>query len=163
MISRHVKTPRAASDTANLQMMDSLEVWAASLKANQLVAVRAHESERSWEGAYWLAVVKGKAFQATEDTLHATDHIEKGFLVVKAQWLILKERNGEGGRRSYTMLDEEVLVVVNTMVRLGGLKFDHAKGGPAERTLRTPPVKGVREKLYYISMETHHSLLACTE
>ena len=61
------------------------------------------------EGAYWLALLKGKPYEAKGDELNATDLIEKGFLVVKAQWYKLKEKNGEGWRRSYTLLDGEVL------------------------------------------------------
>ena len=60
----------------------------------------ADRREQSLEGLYWLAVLKGKAFEAKEDTLSSTDHIEKGYLVVKAQWLKLEEKCGEGGRRS---------------------------------------------------------------
>lgn len=41
-----VKTPRSAGETANLRQMESLEAWAASLKANQLVAVRADSREQ---------------------------------------------------------------------------------------------------------------------
>ena len=59
-------------------------------------------------------MLKGKPFEAKEDMLHGTDRIEKGYLIVKAQWLKLKEKSGEGGRRSYTLLDAEVLLVVNT-------------------------------------------------
>ena len=156
-----VKTPRTAGDTAGLRLMESLETWAATLKAKQLVGVRAEKSEQSLEGAYWLAVLKGKPFMATKDTLQSTDHIEEGYLVVKAQWLKLKEKNGEGGRRSYTLLDAEVLLVVNHMVRLSGLQFDAGKGGPSDRNLRVPKGKEASLKVYYISRETHHSLLSC--
>ena len=156
---RVVKTPRAASDTAGLRLMESLEAWSAGLKAKQLVGVRVEKSEQSLEGPYWLALLKGKPFEATEDHYHSTDHIEKGFLIVKAQWLKLKEKNGEGGRRSYTLLDAEVHLVVNHTVRLSGLRFDPAKGGPAGRVLRGR--KEAAAKIYYISRETHHSLLSC--
>ena len=162
--AKPAKAPRAASDTAALRLMESLEVWAASLTAKQLVGVRVDKSEQSLEGPYWLAVLKGKPFEAEEDMLHGTDRIQKGYLIVKAQWLKLKEKSGEGGRRSYTLLDGEILLVVNTMVRLSGLQFDKGKGGPAGRELRTP--KGLKEsaaKVYYISRETHHSLLACSD
>ena len=73
--------------------------------------------------------------------------------------LKLEEKNGEGGRRSYTLLDAEVLLVVNHTVRLSGLRFDPAKGGPAGRVLRGR--KEAAAKIYYISRETHHSLLSC--
>ena len=59
------KAPRAAGETAELRQMESLEVWAASLKAKQL----ADRRERSREGLYWLAVLKGKAHTLAEDTV----------------------------------------------------------------------------------------------
>ena len=49
-------------------------------------------------------------FELKEDMLHGTDRIEKCYLIVKAQWLKLKEKSGEGGRRSYTLLDGEILL-----------------------------------------------------
>ena len=49
------------------------------------------------------------------------------------------------------------------MVRLSGLQFDKGKGGPAERELRVPKGSEVAAKVYYISKETHHSLLACCD
>ena len=107
---KRVKAPRAAGETAGLRQMDLLEAWAASLKSKQLVAVRADKCEHSVEGCYWLAVLKGKPHEATEATLHATDAIEPGYLVVKAQWLKLEKRDCEGGLRSYSLLDAEVLL-----------------------------------------------------
>ena len=47
------KAPRAAGETAELRQMESLEVWAASLKAKQLAAAgRADRREQSLEGLY---------------------------------------------------------------------------------------------------------------
>ena len=40
------KAPRAAGETADLWQMESLEVWAASLKAKQLAAGRADRREQ---------------------------------------------------------------------------------------------------------------------
>ena len=40
------KAPRAAGETAELRQMESLEVWAASLKAKQLAAGRADRREQ---------------------------------------------------------------------------------------------------------------------
>ena len=88
---KSAKTPRSACETSSLRQMDSLSAWAASLKSKQLVALRAAASERSIEGLYWLAVLSGKPFEATEQTLHATDTIEPGYLVVKASWLKLND------------------------------------------------------------------------
>ena len=103
------KAPRAAGETAELRQMESLEVWAASLKAKQLAAVCADRREQSLEGLYWLAVLKGKAYTLAEDTVVNTDTIPAGYLVVKAQWLRLEQRECEGKLRSYTPLDAETL------------------------------------------------------
>jgi hypothetical protein len=71
----------------------------------------------------------------------ATDRIEEGWLIVKAKWLKLEKADCEGGLRAYSLLDAEVLLVVNHMVRLGGLRFADGKGGPAGRELRAPKPK----------------------
>ena len=128
------------------------------------ILVRVHASERGLEGAYWLALLKGKAFEATEDTLHATEAIEAGFLVVKAQWFKLESKRVEGDLRSYSLLDAEVLLVVNTMVRLGGLRFDDGKGGPSGRVTKSmAKVAEGRGKLYYFGKESHISIEACCD
>ena len=150
------KAPRAAGETAELRQMESLEVWAASLKAKQLAAVRADRREQSLEGLYWLAVLKGKAYTLAEDTVVNTDTIPAGYLVVKAQWLRLEQRECEGKLRSYTLLEAETLIIVNHMVRLAGLRFSPGRpcGPPAEERARSS-VK------YYIGLQTHYSLEAC--
>ena len=51
-----LQAPRAASDTARLKQLASLEEWAASLRAKMLIAVRADRREQALEGLYWLAV-----------------------------------------------------------------------------------------------------------
>ena len=132
------KAPRAAGETVELWQMESLEVWAASLKAKQLAAVRADRREQSLEGLYWLAVLKGKAYTLAEDTVVNTDTIPAGYLVVKAQWLRLEQRECEGKLRSYTLLEAETLIIVNHMVRLAGLRFSPGRpcGPPAEERAR---------------------------
>lgn len=76
---------------------------------------------------------------------------------MQAQWLKLEKKECEGNMRSYSLLDAETLIVVNHTVRLSGLKFAQAKGGPQGRTLRSEATA----KLLYISNETHHSIEAC--
>ena len=97
-----------------------------------------------------------KAYTLAEDTVVNTDTIPAGYLVVKAQWLRLEQRECEGKLRSYTLLEAETLIIVNHMVRLAGLRFSPGPGGPADRQLRS-----AREKLYYIGLQTHYSLEAC--
>lgn len=155
--TKKVKAPRAQGETANLRQMESLSEWAASLREKQLVAVRASRREHSLEGMYWLAILKGRAFEATEDIMDSTNKIERGWLVVRAQWLKLEQQECEGGLRSYSMLDAETLIVINHTVRLSGLRFSKGKGGPQNRILRSE----ASGKLLHISLETHHSIEAC--
>ena len=80
--------------------------------------------------------------------------------------------------RAYSLLDAEVLLVVNHMVRLAGLCFADGKGGPQGRELRPPtkpkafdnpkektkaPPKEAAVKLLYIGKETHYSIEACCD
>ena len=90
-------------------------------------------------------MLKGKAHTLAEDTVVNTDTIRVGYLVVKAQWLRLEQRECEGkcfGLRSYTLLAAETLIIVTHMVLLAGLRFSPGPGGPADRQLRS-----AREKL----------------
>jgi hypothetical protein len=50
---RRVKVPREKNETSQLRQLESLHTWAASLKAKQLIAMRADDP--SIEGLYWLA------------------------------------------------------------------------------------------------------------
>ena len=101
-------------------------------------------------------MLKGKAYTLAEDTVVNTDTIPAGYLVVKAQWLRLEQRECEGKLRSYTLLEAETLIIVNHMVRLAGLRFSPGRpcGPPAEERARSS-IK------YYIGQQTHYSLEAC--
>ena len=83
-------------------------------------------------------MLKGKAYTLAEDTVVNTDTIPAGYLVVKAQWLRLEQRECEGKLRSYTLLEAETLIIVNHMVRLAGLRFSPGRpcGPPAEERAR---------------------------
>ena len=80
-------------------------------------------------------MLKGKAHTLAEDTVVNTDTIPAGYLVVKAQWLRLEQRECEGKLRSYTLLEAETLIIVNHMVRLAGLRF--SPGRPCGHVPRT--------------------------
>ena len=82
-------------------------------------------------------MLKGKAYTLAEDTVVNTDTIPAGYLVVKAHWLRLEQRECEGKLRSYTLLEAETRIIVNHMVRLAGLRFSPGPGGPADRQLRS--------------------------
>ena len=71
----------------------------------------------------------------------------------------MEELGLEGGLRSYSLLEgkkQERLIHVSSLIRLGGLLFAQGPGGPAARQMRS----GVT-KLHYLSMDVHHSILAC--
>ncbi len=77
-------------------------------------------------------------------------------------------RGGERGsrvtlarRRAYSLLDGSTFIVVNHTVRLDGLQFTAAKGGPQQQNA---PLGGAPQALlymYYISRDTHTSIGAC--
>ena len=65
----------------------------------------------------------------------------------------------QGGVRSYSLVGakkQERLIHVSSLIRLCGLRFAPGPGGPADRQMRS----GVT-KLYYLSKDVHHSILAC--
>jgi hypothetical protein len=82
-------------------------------------------------------------------------------LVVKAQWLKLEKKDCEGGLRAYSLLDAEIILVVNHTIRLAGLQFANGKGGPQGRELRGK--KEATAKWLYISRDTQHSIEACCD
>ena len=107
---------------------------------------------------YWLAVLKGKAHTLAEDTVVNTPTPSpRAISWSRRSGFRLEQRECEGKLRSYTLLEAETLIIVNHMVRLAGLRFSPGPGGPADRQLRS-----AREKLYYIGLQTHYSLEACT-
>ena len=151
---RRVKVPREANATSQLRQLESLHVWAASLHAKQLVAMRADDP--SIEGLYWLGVLLSKPETLTEDTLIATDFFEAGNLVVKIHYFKLESANAEGGMRKYLEKAEVRMIAVSSTIRLSGLRFSTAAGGPAGRTLRS----GVTS-FHFLGRDTHHSIEAC--
>ena len=100
------KAPRAAGETAELRQVESLLAGGVGRIAQGEAAGRCPRRS-ALEGLYWLAVLKGKEYTLAEDTVINTDTIPAGYLVVKAQWLRLEQRECEGKLRSYTLLDTE--------------------------------------------------------
>ena len=101
---------------------------------------RGERHDRVWDDIEEAA--KAEPFLKAElDALFTRVHggatAPSGYLVVKAQWLKLEKSDCEGGLRSYSLLDAEVLLVVNHMVRLSGLRCSDGKGGPQQRELRS--------------------------
>ena len=92
----------------------------------------------------------------TEDKLIATDFFGAGNLVVKIHYFKLESAVAEGGMRKYSLKEEERMIAVSSLIRLSGLRFSPAAGGPAGRELRS----GVT-KFYFLGRDTHHAIEAC--
>ena len=73
---------------------------------------------------YWRAVLKGKAHTLAEDTVVNTPTPSPraiSWTWSRRSGFRLEQRECEGKLRSYTLLEAETLIIVNHMVRLGGL------------------------------------------
>ena len=101
----------------------ALEQWAASLVSKQVVAVNVDRDEQNkgrWPQKYWLALLLGPAFPLSERMVHSASAFEEGWLVVEAKWFDLVQVS----HRAYVLLDNKVLLLVNTLVRLGDIQFE---------------------------------------
>ena len=99
----------------------------ASAAQEQLDAVRAEM------GSVWLLLVTSEAFAVPENLVHATAEYEAGYLVVRGRWFALEQRSPRG----YKLLTEEVLVVVNTMIRVPWVLFNGSAAGKEPRESRS--------------------------
>ena len=104
-------------------------------------------------------MLKGKAHTLAEDTVVNIDTIRVGYLVVKAQWLRLEQRECEG--KSASLLHA-------ARGRDAHHREPHgAAGGPAllarpGRPCGPPAEERARSSIkYYIGQQTHYSLEAC--
>ena len=79
--------------------------------------------------------------------VQASDLFEAGWLVVKAQWFQVVTTSP----RCYKLQKEERLLVVNSMIRLSGLKF--------EKVVKRSPRLG--DSQYFLSEDTHNMIEAC--
>ena len=70
-----------------------------------------------------------------------------GYLVVRGRWFALEQRSPRG----YTLLTEEVLGVVNTMIRVPWVLFNGSAAGKAPRESRSG--------LYILGEEWYNRLL----
>ena len=87
--------------------------------------VRVDRADLHIEGIFWLALTMGPAFPAPSDMALATDVLEEGWLIVPVKWYKLEDKD----RRGYKLLPEVRHIVVNAMIRLGGLHFEGSQGG----------------------------------
>lgn len=109
------------------------------------MAVRVAEDEQGvalGTQSYWLARLKGPAFQAPEDRVDATDEFQVGWWIAKAQWFDLKQQSP----RMYKLLPEEITLLCNAMVRLPDMDFEKTK------------YTGAR-KQYFLSEMVHNRIL----
>jgi hypothetical protein len=80
---------------------------------NQIVA----SDEATIEGCV------GKEFWLQQDELHAGQHFEKGWTVVRGHWYAYQRTVPATGARIYKALEEETLLNVQSMIRLTDIKF----------------------------------------
>jgi hypothetical protein len=92
-----------------------------------------------------LAHVLGPAFQLPEQTVHSTQAFQEGWWVVECQWYDLIQVS----HRGYRLLPSKVLVLVNSMIRLPGIKFEKVVG------------RAAANKKFLLSELEHNRLLAC--
>lgn len=152
---RGQKTQLAKGSHARPQLL-GLQEWADSLAKGQLVAVRVDRAELHLEGKFFLALVTGPAFPAPADMALATDVYEEGWLIVPIKWYELEDK----GRRGYKLLPLEHHIVVNAMIRLGGLHFEGSQGGLQGRTLRN---QGTNGGLSFLGLDAHNLILAACD
>lgn len=100
-----------------------LREFAATLRVGQVVAVHAARADQNMEGSYWLARLCGDAHEAIADDIHSSDQIQEGWWVVKSQWYQLEQVS----HRGYRLLPAEFPLVVNHIIRIPHVQFDHIR------------------------------------
>ena len=98
----------------------------------------------------------------------ATDIIEEGYLMVKAQWLKLEKKNLERGRAARVQtrrwMPRSSWSSTTPRVRLSGLRFVDGKEGAQGRSVgmrgKDAAAKEAAAKMLYISRETVHCILS---
>ena len=130
-----------------------LREFAATLRADQVVAVHASRADQDMEGAYWLARLCGNAYEAPANELHSSDQIQAGWWVVKAKWFKLEQVS----HRGYRLLPDEFNLVVNHIVRIPPVQFD--KGGRARGTTARS-ASSTYTSLSFLSEVKHNDILS---
>ena len=113
---RKIYTPLVQKVRGAQSMTAQLEKFAATLHARQLLAVRTPEN------SFWLARTMGRAYEAEEDFIHSGNTIEAGWLVVNIKWY-------EKCDDHYVLAGEELPLIVNTAIRVGGLGWERVHNG----------------------------------
>lgn len=131
--TRLVQVPLPKGNVSRTPQIESLEEWARVLKPSMVVGVRAVGAEHHLEGSVWLLLVTSEAFAVPENLVHATAEYEAGYLVVRGRFFALEQRSPRG----YTLCPQEVLVVVNHMIRLPWVLFNGSAAGKEPRESRS--------------------------
>ena len=84
-VVRTYHVPQLKGGLAMPKMLE-LQEFAASLRAGMIVVFQADDADIGMEGVYWLAQLRSAAFPCPASLVHASDQVEAGWLVVKAQW-----------------------------------------------------------------------------
>ena len=113
---RKIYTPLVQNVRGAQSMTAQLEEFAATLHVRQLLAVRTPEN------SFWLARTMGRAYEAEEDSIHSGNVIEAGWLVVNIKWY-------EKCDDHYVLAGEELPLIVNTAIRVGGLGWERVHNG----------------------------------
>ena len=132
MIRQPKGAPRARTAALTRSQTVSLQEFLDALEKGWLVAVNVETGELQLEGIYWLALVSRPAFILPEDCVHSGQEYREGWLVVPAQWYVLRQQS----ERGYELLQPKVWIVVNHIIRLKGLAFRSSQSGPQQRELR---------------------------
>lgn len=91
--------------------------FAKELKAGQVRAVDVVPDQMALEGApFWLCLLVGDAFQASEPVVFGGEYFEEGFYLVKMKWYEFV-RNDSSGQRCYRLLADERMLSVHSLIR----------------------------------------------
>ena len=75
---------------------------------------------------------------------------------MQIKWYKLEDKD----RRGYKLLPEELHIVVNAMIRLGGLHFEGSQGGPQARSFRG---RGRGDGLSFLGLDAKNLLIAACD
>jgi hypothetical protein len=112
-----------ATSTGLPSQTASLQDFASGLDKDKVVAFRVESDEHTIEGCVWLALFDVKAFSLEQDELHAGQHFQKGWTVVRGHWFSLARTDAASGTRTYKALAEEALFNVQAMIKLKDIRF----------------------------------------
>jgi len=147
--TRNVQVPLPRGAASRVGQIESLEEWASLLKPGMMVGVRATGAEQHLEGPVWLLLIESEAFPMPEDLVHASVEYEAGWLVVHGRWFELEQRSPRG----YKLNPRQVLVVVNSMIRLPNVVFAGGAVGKAPRATRSG-LFVIEEDMYNLLLES---------